>query len=271
MSSADTATDYHYPEKILQKLIRFDTTNPPGNEKACIDYIDDLLKKNGIESVLITKDPGRPNLIARLKGSGTAPPLLMYGHADVVTTENQIWRHPPFEGKITDGFIWGRGALDMKGTIAMMAAALIRAKAENLKPAGDIVFAVLSDEESGGNFGARYLVENYPEQFSGIRYAIGEFGACAMYVGRQKFYPIQVSEKQICWIEVTIKGPGGHGSVPLKKQRHVQNGTIHLQNQLLKLSPAYHKRSPTNDSDHCFCHANACGTDPAPAAQPGSD
>lgn len=216
MPTANTATDYRHPEAILQQLIRFDTTNPPGNEKACIDYIADLLKKNGIEPVLIAKDPARPNLIARIKGSNIAPPLLMYGHADVVTTENQIWRHPPFEGKIENGFVWGRGALDMKGMVAMMAAALIRAKAENLQPAGDIVFAVLSDEESGGHFGARFLVENYPEQFAGIRYAIGEFGACAMYVGQQKFYPIQVAEKQICWVEATIRGPGGHGSFPLK-------------------------------------------------------
>lgn len=216
MPSADTTADYHTPEKLLQKLIRFDTTNPPGNEKACIDYIADLLTRNGIESKIIARDPGRPNLIARLKGSRNAPPLLMYGHADVVTTEKQIWRHPPFEGKMTDGFVWGRGALDMKGALAMMTTALLRAKTQKLKPAGDIVFAVLSDEEAGGNFGARFLVENYPEQFSGIRYAIGEFGACAMYVGQQKFYPIQVSEKQICWIEVKIKGPGGHGSSPIK-------------------------------------------------------
>jgi len=216
MPSADQTADYRHPEKILQRLIRFNTTNPPGNEKACIDYIANLLKQNGIESVIIAKDPGRPNLIARLKGSHFAPPMLMYGHADVVTTENQIWRHPPFEGKITDGFIWGRGALDMKGMLAMMTAALLRAKAKKLKPAGDIIFAVLSDEESGGNFGARFLVENYPEQFSGTRYAIGEFGACAMFIGNQKFYPIQVAEKQICWIEAKIKGPGGHGSIPLK-------------------------------------------------------
>ncbi|RJP90897.1 MAG: M20/M25/M40 family metallo-hydrolase [Desulfobacteraceae bacterium] len=216
MPSLDTKVDYRHPEIILQNLIRFDTTNPPGNEKACVEYITSLFKQNGIESILIAKDPNRPNLIARLKGRGSAPPLLMYGHADVVTTENQTWRHPPFEGKITDGFVWGRGALDMKGMVAMMAAALLRATAENLKPAGDIVFAVLSDEESGGNFGARYLVENHPEQFSGIRYAIGEFGATAIYVGRQRFYPIQVSEKQICWIEATFRGPGGHGSLPIK-------------------------------------------------------
>lgn len=237
MPSADTAADYRHPEKILQKLIRFDTTNPPGNEKACIDYIANLLKQNGIKPVLIAKNPDRPNLIARLKGNNFAPPLLMYGHADVVTTENQIWRHPPFEGKITDGFVWGRGALDMKGMIAMMTASLLRAKMENLKPAGDIVFAVLSDEESGGNFGARYLVENYPEQFDGIRYAIGEFGACAMYVGQQKFYPIQVSEKQICWIEAKIKGPGGHGSFPLKNSAMAKMGKFINKISISNLSP----------------------------------
>lgn len=215
MSNDGPATDFHYPERILQQLIRFDTTNPPGNERACVQYISGLLKQQGIECSLIAKDPERPNLIARLKGSGYAPPLLMYGHVDVVTTENQMWQHPPFEGNIFDGYVWGRGALDMKGMIAMMLAAFLRATAESLKPAGDIVLAVLSDEEAGGNFGARFMVENYPEQFSGIRYAIGEFGACAMYVGRKKFYPIQVAEKQVCWIEAKIKGPGGHGSLPL--------------------------------------------------------
>ncbi|MEZ4578519.1 MAG: hypothetical protein R2875_11040 [Desulfobacterales bacterium] len=90
---------------------------------------------------------------------------------------------------------------------------MIRARALGLMPAGDIVFAVLSDEEAGGTLGAPVSgVENHPAQFAGIRYAIGEFGACAMYIGKQKFYPIQVAEKQVCWIEATIKGPGGHGA-----------------------------------------------------------
>ena len=222
--TATTPKDWQYPEKILQALIRYDTTNPPGNEKACILYVADLLKKYGIDSQIVAKDPARPNLIARLKGNNNAPPLMIYGHVDVVTTEKQTWTHPPFEGKITDGYVWGRGALDMKGMIAMSAAAMMRARASGLMPAGDIVFAVLSDEEAGGTLGARFLVENHPAQFAGIRYAIGEFGACAMYIGKKKFYPIQVAEKQFCWIEATIKGPGGHGAFPSKNSAMAQAG-----------------------------------------------
>lgn len=205
-----------HPEKILQQLIRFNTTNPPGNEKDCIDFISQLLAHAGFETKILAKDPNRPNLITRLGGRNEAPPLFLYGHVDVVTTENQQWQHPPFEGKIINGYVWGRGALDMKGGIAMMLSALLKAKAAGLKPAGDIIFAVLSDEESGGDAGAGYLVNNHPEEFSGVKYAIGEFGSCAMYVGSRKFYPIQVSEKQICWFQATVVGPGGHGAIPMQ-------------------------------------------------------
>lgn len=111
------------PIEILQHLIRFDTTNPPGNEAECIAYIDRLLKEAGIETTLVAREPHRPNLIARLKGTGNAPPLLMYGHVDVVTTANQDWDQPPFSGVEVDGYIWGRGALDMKGGVAMLISA----------------------------------------------------------------------------------------------------------------------------------------------------
>lgn len=216
MSFINPDSVYRYPEKILQQLIRFNTTNPPGNEMACIEYINQILKQNGFETLLLAKDPNRPNLIARLKGENQAPPLLLYGHVDVVTTEKQTWQHPPFEGIIKDGYVWGRGALDMKGMVAMMLAAILKAKAKGLKPAGDIVFAALSDEEAGGHFGAKFLAEHHPERFSGIRYAIGEFGCFSMYIGKHKFYPIQVAEKQACWFEAKIKGPGGHGALPVK-------------------------------------------------------
>ena len=135
---------------------------------------------------------------------------------DVVTTAFQEWTHPPFEAKDVDGYIWGRGALDMKGGLAMMLTALTRAKAEKLVPEGDLVLAVLSDEEAGGDIGAKYLVESHPEQFAGIRYAIGEFGGFPMYIGNKKFYPIQIAEKQACWMKATFRGPGGHGSIPMR-------------------------------------------------------
>ena len=139
VSEGSISSIYQRPAELLQRLIQFDTTNPPGNETECIAYIDTLLKKSGLETTCLAKSPHRPNLITRLKGQGSAPPLLLYGHVDVVTTANQEWTHPPFEGKLVDGYIWGRGALDMKSGIAMMLSAVLRAKTENLIPAGDII------------------------------------------------------------------------------------------------------------------------------------
>jgi acetylornithine deacetylase/succinyl-diaminopimelate desuccinylase-like protein len=214
--SADNRPLYARPVELLQTLIRFDTTNPPGNEAGCIAYIDGLLKKADIDTALFAKDRGRPNLIARLKGQGKAAPLMLYGHVDVVPTSKQVWTYPPFEAEIANGFVWGRGALDMKGGIAMMLAAFLRAKAEGLTPSGDIVLAMLSDEEAGSEYGAKYLVQNHPDQFEGIRYAIGEFGGYTAHVGSKKFYPIQIAEKQVCWIKATIRGPGGHGARPMR-------------------------------------------------------
>jgi len=206
----------HQPITILQNLLRFDTTNPPGNEAACIAYIQNLLKSAGIESQILAKSPSRPNLVARLPGEGKSPPLLLYGHVDVVTTENQTWQHPPFAGDIVDGYLWGRGALDMKGGVAMLIAAFLRAKTEGLPLPGDLVLAVVSDEENGGDFGARFLVEEHPQAFKDVRYALGEFGGFNLSIGGQRFYPIQVAEKQICWMKVTARGPGGHGSMPVR-------------------------------------------------------
>jgi len=213
--ASDQATIYQRPAELLQNLIRFNTTNPPGDEAECIAYINHLLTEAGFETTLLSSDPERPNLVSRLAGQGNAPPLLLYGHVDVVTTADQTWQQPPFEGKLVDGYIWGRGALDMKGGVAMMLAAFLRAKAEGLTPAGDVVLAILSDEEAGSDCGARYLVENHARHFQGIRYAIGEFGGFAMHVGQRKFYPIQVAEKQFCWMKATLRGLGGHGSSPV--------------------------------------------------------
>ena len=206
---------YLRPAELLQNLIRFDTTNPPGNEAACIAYVEALLAQAGFETRLLARDRNRPNLVARLAGRGDAPALLLQGHVDVVTTEHQEWQHPPFAGELVDGYVWGRGALDMKGGVAMMLAAAMRAKAEGLDLPGDIVLAILADEEAGGAYGAKFLVENHADLFQGIRYAIGEMGGYSLYLGGRKFYPIMVAEKKVCWMKATLRGPGGHGSIPI--------------------------------------------------------
>jgi acetylornithine deacetylase/succinyl-diaminopimelate desuccinylase-like protein len=198
--------------EVLQELIRFDTTNPPGNEAACIEFIRGQLDEAGCETRIYAKDPARPNLVSRLPG-GSAPPLLLQGHVDVVTTAGQTWTHPPFEARLEDGYVWGRGALDMKAGVAMLVHAFLRARRENVQLPGDLVLVVLSDEEGGGDLGARYLVEEQPELFAGMRYALGEFGGFTLHIGGKRFYPIQVAEKQICWLRAVVRGPGGHGAM----------------------------------------------------------
>jgi len=202
--------------KILQDLIRFDTTNPPGNERPCIEYVDRLLHDAGIETQRVAKDPERPNLLARLPGRGEAPGLLLFGHVDVVTTKHQMWAVPPFEGRIQDGFLWGRGALDMKSGVAMMLHALLRLAAERRALPADILLAVVVDEEAGGDAGSRFLASEHAEHFNGIRYAIGEFGGFPLYISRAPLYMIQVGEKQPCWTEVKLHGPAGHGARPMR-------------------------------------------------------
>ena len=201
------------PVELLRELIRFDTTNPPGDEEACVAHVESRLRSAGIESQRYEKAPGRPNLVARLRG-GDAAPLLLYGHVDVVTTTGQDWTHPPFAGVLEDGWVWGRGALDMKGGVAMLVTAFVRAHEEGAQLPGDVILAVLSDEEGGGDAGARFLVEEHPELFAGVRHALGEFGGAASRVGGARFYPIQVAEKQICWLRVRIRGRAGHAMLP---------------------------------------------------------
>ena len=198
--------------ELLQELIRFDTTNPPGNERACIEFIRAQLEDAGCETQVYATDPERPNLVSRIAG-GPAPPLLLQGHVDVVTTGGQSWTRPPFEGLIEDGYLWGRGALDMKGGVAMLVNAFLRARREHVELPGDLVLVVLSDEEAGGDLGARFLAQEHPELFEGMRYALGEFGGASLHLGGRRFYPIQVAEKQICWLKATVRGPGGHGAM----------------------------------------------------------
>jgi acetylornithine deacetylase/succinyl-diaminopimelate desuccinylase-like protein len=199
--------------ELLRKLIRFDTSNPPGAEASLIQHVEGLLREQGLETTILARDPARPNLIARLRGKGDAPPLLLYGHADVVPVVDQQWSHDPFEGVVLDGAVWGRGALDMKGGIAMMLSALLRLRRQQMVPAGDLIFALVSDEEGDGGCGAEWLVEHHAGQFANVQYAIGEFGGFSMELDGTRFYPIQVSEKQKCWLRMSVRGEGGHGAL----------------------------------------------------------
>lgn len=200
------------PADLLSQLVRFDTTNPPGNEGPCLAHLRRLFEERGIEGRILAGDPSRPNLVVRVPGRGEAPPLLLQGHVDVVTTEGQNWSRPPFGGEQIDGWVWGRGALDMKGGVAMMVCALLDAIDRGRPPAGDVVLACVADEEAGGAHGAGYLVEEHPQLFEGIRHGIGEGGGSRQEIAGSAFYTIMAAEKRACRLRMTLHGPGGHAS-----------------------------------------------------------
>lgn len=225
------------PVDLLQELIRFDTSNPPGRERACLEYVGAVLGAADVEWQSVAKDPERPNLVARVPGRGAAPPLLLYGHVDVVPARADEWRRPPFDGELVDGCVWGRGALDMKGGVAMMVAAVVRA-AHELTLENDIVLALTSDEERGSRLGTKFLVEEHADLFANVRFALSEIGGFTEWVGGRRLYPIQVAEKQRCLIRATIRGAGGHASTIVRGTAAAKLGKL-LESLDKKCLPAH--------------------------------
>ncbi|MDX1448873.1 MAG: M20/M25/M40 family metallo-hydrolase [Acidimicrobiia bacterium] len=202
--------------ELLRDLIRIDTTNPPGNERPAVELIASYLHRAGITTQTIAQDPDRPSLIARVRGEDTAPPLLLQGHIDTVPVTDQRWSRDPFGAEVVDGFLWGRGTLDMKGPVVMMAEALRLLATHSPPPAGDVILAVVPDEEMQGTVGARFLVTEHAELFDGVRYCLGEFGGFPFSFGETTFYPIQIAERIGVGFEVVFEGPPGHGSMPIR-------------------------------------------------------
>lgn len=213
------------PVTLLQELIRFDTSNPPGNERACLEYLTEILGAAGIECRLVAREHERPNLLARVPGEQNAPPLLLYGHVDVVPAQVNEWKHPPFSGELVDDVIWGRGALDMKGGVAMLVAALVTAANDSTLET-DLLLVLTSDEERGSQQGAKFLVDEHADFFAGVRYALGEIGGFTEWVGDHRLYPIQVAEKQRCLVSATVRGAGGHPSTVVRGTAAAKLGAL---------------------------------------------
>jgi acetylornithine deacetylase/succinyl-diaminopimelate desuccinylase-like protein len=197
----------------FKALLRIPTVNPPGNERPAAEYLARLFAAEGIEHTIIESEPNRASIVARLRGTGQAAPLLLNGHLDVVPVDRERWTHDPFGAVEADGYIWGRGAVDMKNMVAMGAMALVLLRRSGVRLARDVIFAGVADEEAGSRKGALFLVEKHPELVR-AEYVLNEVGGHTFYVGGRRFYPIQVSEKGVCWFEVTAEGEAGHGSMP---------------------------------------------------------
>lgn len=198
---------------LCQRLLRIDTTNPPGNELPAAQLLAEELHSAGLEPMVLESAPGRGNVIARLRGTGQQAPLLLTAHLDVVEAEPSAWQHPPFCGEVHDGCLWGRGAIDMKNMAAMSVAIISRLAREGVKPVRDLIFAGVADEEAGCRQGSLWLCQHHPELVRS-EFAIGEGGGFNLQVAGKTFFTVQVAEKGVCWVRATAKGEPGHGSMP---------------------------------------------------------
>lgn len=212
-SSSFDAAQLEAAVRHLQALIRIDTTNPPGNERAAAEYLAELLRADGIEPELLEPEPLRTSLVARLQGDGSRPPLLLHAHLDVVEAEPGRWRRPPFSGDLAEGYLWGRGAIDMKHMAVMCTMVLGRLAREGVRLRRDVIFAAVADEEAGCEKGSRFLCDRHPEKVR-AEYALGEVGGFSVHLAGTTLYPVMVAEKGLCWLRATARGTPGHGSMP---------------------------------------------------------
>jgi acetylornithine deacetylase/succinyl-diaminopimelate desuccinylase-like protein len=198
---------------FLSDLIRINTTNPPGHETDAAHFIADYLAKDGFNSEIYESGPGRGSVITRLKGTGEKPNLLLLSHLDVVAANPAEWSVDPFAGTVKDGYVYGRGAYDMKGMTAVELFTLKLLKKNNIPLKGDVVLAATADEEKGGDEGAGYLLQNHKNKVW-CPYVLNEGGGLAIPQKNGNVYPVQTAEKGILWFKIKAKGTPGHGSTP---------------------------------------------------------
>jgi len=204
----------HEPVELLSQYLQIDTTNPPGNENKGVEFLAGILEKEGIEYKTFEASPGRSSIKAVLPGTGEKGAIILLNHIDVVPARADEWSVHPFSGAVKDGFIYGRGALDMKSLGILELLAFLEIKRQGLTPCRDIMFLAVADEETGGAQGAQYLLENYPAEFQAeLVINEGGFGLTDVLANRPLFM-IATAEKGICQVKLTRTGPPGHGSTP---------------------------------------------------------
>ena len=200
---------------LLRRYIQIDTTNPPGNEIKAAQFFKEIFNREGIETKIIESAPGRASIYARLRSTGAKKAVVLLNHMDVVPADAKLWKEPPFSGASKDGYIWGRGALDMKGPAIVELMSLISMKRQGVPLKADIIFLGTADEEAGGALGAGFLLEKHPELFEGVGLVLNEGGGIRLGDdGRARYYTVGVAEKTPLWLRLTATGAPGHGSTP---------------------------------------------------------
>jgi acetylornithine deacetylase/succinyl-diaminopimelate desuccinylase-like protein len=199
---------------LLRSLIRIDTSNPPGNERAAQELLASALTGAGFECELIGAAPDRPNLIARLRGAAPGPTLGLLGHVDTVPADRSEWTYDPWAATVADGAVWGRGAQDMKAQVAAAVSAAASLGRDGWRPAaGELLVVVTADEERGARFGAKWLCETHPDKVR-ADLVVNEGGGPWFEVGGRRFYTIALGEKGVFRFRIRTRGRAGHASVP---------------------------------------------------------
>src|SRR6478736_1073475 len=199
--------------ELLQALIRLDTVNPPGNETAAAELLRAYLEPHGVECELYARVPERANLVARIRGRGEGPSLLLLSHTDTVLADPTEWSVDPWSGALKDGQVWGRGALDMKDQVAANAVAIASLARDGFEPAGDLIFAATADEEVGEGFGLSWLCEEHPDAVR-CDYAVNEGAGDRLELGGRPFYICSTAEKMSAPFRIRVHGRAGHASMP---------------------------------------------------------
>lgn len=211
---------------LLQRLVRINTVNPPGRERPAQELLARLLTGAGFECDLLGAEPERPNLVARLEGAQPGPTLCLLGHTDTVLADPQEWSHDPWSGELADGFLWGRGAIDMKSQVAAEVAAGVSLAAAGWRPVrGALLIVAVADEETGGEMGAKWLTETHPEKVRCDTLINEGAGQCFSY-GGQRHYGVCCAEKGVFRFTLTTRGVAAHASTPRMGE-----------NALLKMAP----------------------------------
>ena len=198
---------------LLSRLIRIDTTNPPGNETAAAELLREYLEAHGVECALHARVPERANLVARIRGRGDGPTLLLLSHTDVVLADAREWSVPPFSGDVRDDEVWGRGALDMKGQAAASAVAMASLAREGFEPSGDLIFAAVADEEVGAGYGLSWLCSEHPDAVR-CDYAVNEGGGDRLELAGNAYYLCSCAEKMSAPFRLRVHGRSGHAATP---------------------------------------------------------
>ena len=220
--------------QLLSEYLRIDTTNPPGNEDRATAFLSRILSEEDIDCQVHESAPGRSNLYARLKGDGSKRPVVLLSHSDVVPADRAYWSVDPFGGLVRDGYIWGRGALDMKNLGIAELVVFLALHRNRFPLKRDVIFLVTADEEAGGSAGARWITRNRPELVADAEFLINESGKGRVENGKA-IYSIDITEKSPCWVRLVARGEPGHGSRP--KPNSAVNRLIRALNAIMDYKP----------------------------------